>query len=192
MKSFFYLIFVRYYSDVTVSQRIDIPSKCPVEVLISLYCWKLNLFGNWTWRNEKWIWQLGWFCQLTATLDDPEYHQIVIQYFSHGWNLKCWYFVSILEAKHKQLLAAEVQKQRSNIQIFCSVLGNVWKRENWGNSFFYPKMAFTWTGLGVATYIDIKFNNKMDWVIKVKINGHTNINININIKVTQKYHQFVF
>ena len=29
-----------------------------------------------------------------------------------------------------QPLAAEVQKRRSIIQIFCSVLGNVWKREN--------------------------------------------------------------
>ena len=139
---------------------MDIPSKCPVEVLIFLYGWKLNLFGNWTWRNEKWIWQLGWFCQLTATLDDPEYHQIVIQYFSHGWNLKCWYFYSILEAKykHKQLLAAEVQKQRSNIQIFCSVLGNVWKRENWGNSFF----ALEWLLHELASTLQHKYQIKQN------------------------------
>ena len=135
MKSFSYLIFVRYYSDVTVSLRRDIPSKCPVEVLISLYGWKLNLFGNWTWRNEKWIWQLGWFCQLTATLDDPEYHQIVIQYFSHGWNLKCWYFVSILEAKYKHHTNSYQQRCKKTYHhsdfLFCS---GICMEE--GNSFF--------------------------------------------------------
>ena len=112
-----------------------IPSKCPVEVLISLYGWKLNLFGNWTWRNEKWIWQLGWFCQLTATLDDPEYHQIVIQYFSHGWNLKCWYFVSILEAKYKHHTNSYQQRCKKTYHhsdfLFCS---GICMEE--GNSFF--------------------------------------------------------
>ena len=33
----------------------------------------MNISVNWIW-NEKGIWQLGWFCQLTATLSDPEYH----------------------------------------------------------------------------------------------------------------------
>ena len=71
-----------------------------------------------------------------------------------------------------QLLSAEVQKNLSSFRFFVLF----WDLYGRGKQFFYPWMAFTWTGLNIY----IKFNNKMDWVIKIRINGHTNINVNIN------------